>query len=147
MRLSPRQQALLDEIALLDDHQERLAAVVDRVRRRPPLPASDRIPAHRVPGCTSLVWLRAETRDGRCQYNADADSPLVRGLVLFLADFFTGSTPAEILATGLDPLDRLGLTRKLSPTRRHGLAAVLATIRNFARSNLTSREPHQPPET
>jgi cysteine desulfuration protein SufE len=135
MRLDPRQQALLDELAVPDDPQERLAAVVDRARRRPPLTAAQRTPAHRVPGCTSHVWLIPELRDGRCHFRADADSPLVRGLVLLLADFFDASPPAEILATDFDPLEHLGLTRHLSSTRRHGLAAVLRAIRAFAQAH------------
>ncbi|HWA84899.1 MAG TPA: SufE family protein [Opitutus sp.] len=137
MSLNARQQSLLDEIALHDDPQERLAAVVDRARRRPALPASDRTAAHRVPGCSSQVWLLPELRDGRCHFRADADSPLVRSLVLLLSDFFSNSTPAEILATDLDPLEPLGLTRTLSSTRRHGLAAVRRAIRAFAQTQLS----------
>lgn len=136
MPLLPRQSALLEEISLLDDPQERLAAVVDRIRRRPPLPPAERTAARLVPGCISQVWLLPSVRDGRCHFLADADSPLVRGLVLFLADFFDDATPAEILATDLDPLEHLGLLRTLSPTRRHGLASVLAALRTFARSHL-----------
>lgn len=134
MALAAKQQSLLEGLALIDDPQERLAVAVDRSRRTPSLPAAQRTPEHRVPGCVSAVWLVATLHEGRCRFRADADSPLVRGLVLLLCDYFDGGSPAEIAAGDADPLDALDLTRNLSPTRRNGLAAVRAAIRRFAES-------------
>ena len=136
MKLTAHQQHLLDAFLHLDDPQERLALVVDRARLRPKLPIELRTPAHRVPGCTSSVWLVPELRDGHCHFRVGADSPVVLGLVALLTDFHTDLTPAEILATSLDPLEHLGLSRSLSPTRRHGLAAVQAALRTFAQRHL-----------
>jgi cysteine desulfuration protein SufE len=138
MALTAHQQALLDEILLSDDRQERLAAVVDRARRLPKLRPAERTDAHRVRGCSSSVWLIPELRDRRCYFRVGADSPVVLGLVALLADFHAGSTPAEIVSNSIDPLETLDLTRTLSPTRRHGLAAVQAAIRAFAASHLST---------
>jgi cysteine desulfuration protein SufE len=128
-------QQLVDDLSIIDDPQERLAFVVDRAKKIPPLPAGERTDAHRVPGCVSVVWLVPELRDGRCHFRSDAESPLVRGLVALVCEFFSGFTPAEIIAADLDPLDALGLARNLSPTRRNGLAAVRAAIRAFAQQH------------
>jgi sulfur transfer protein SufE len=98
VNLDTRLQALIDDFAPIDDLQERLSLVVDRARRHPPLPAETRLDAHRVLGCISAVWLTAELRDGCLHFHADADSPLVRGLVVFLVEFFNDSPPAEIAA-------------------------------------------------
>jgi cysteine desulfuration protein SufE len=136
MALTPHQQALLDELHFTDDPQERLAAVVDRARHSPKLAAHERVDAHRVRGCSSSVWLIPEWRDDRCYFRAGADSPVVLGLVSLLAEFHTGSTPAAILANTTDPLEMLDLLRTLSPTRRHGLAAVQAALRTFAASHV-----------
>lgn len=133
MSLTDKLQRTVAEFSLFDDPHERLAAVIDRARRLPPLPDAERIEAHRVQGCVSVVWLIGEQRDGRCYFRSDATSPLVRGLVGFVCSFFNASPPAEILATGADPLEALDLVRNLSPTRRNGLAAVRATILDFAR--------------
>ena len=96
-----------------------------------------RTEAHRVLGCISAVWLTAELRpDGSLAFHADADSPLVRGLVVGLADFFSGATPAEIAASDADPLATLELLANLSPTRRNGLTAVRQRIRTLAQSHL-----------
>ncbi len=130
------QQSSVDEFLHFDDAHERLAAIVDRARRSPRLAPDERSPAHHVRGCASAVWLIPELRDARCHFRADADSPLIRGLVVLLADYFSDSTPAEILAADTNPLAALDLIKNLSPTRRHGLAAVHATIRAFAQSVL-----------
>ncbi|MBL9200418.1 MAG: SufE family protein [Opitutaceae bacterium] len=133
MPLTEKLELLASDLALLPDAQERLAAIVDRARRQAPLPAADRSDARRVAGCVSVVWLVGELRSGRCYFRSDAESPLVRGLVAFVCEFFTGATPAEILAQDLDPLEAVGIARHLSPTRKNGLAAVRTAISAFAR--------------
>jgi len=114
--------------------QERLSAVVDRTRRLPHLSPNERTPGNRVPGCVSSVWLIGEMHDNHLRFRADADSPVVRGLVGLLADFASGQTPADLLTEQLDPLDLLDLKRSLSPTRRHGLEAVTKAILRFAQT-------------
>lgn len=133
MTLAEKQHALVEELSLFDDAHDRLTVAVDRSKRVPPLPAAERTEAHRVLGCVSTVWLVPEVRDGVCRFRADAESPLVRGLVLLLTELFDGATAAEIAGSDADPLEALGLTRNLSPTRRNGLAAVRSAILAFAR--------------
>jgi cysteine desulfuration protein SufE len=129
-------QRLLDEFAVLEDPHERLAAVVERAKNTPVLPPSERIGANRVQGCVSIVWLVGEIHEHRCYFRSDAESPVVRGLVAFLCDFFNGADVGEVATSDLEPLDALGVTKNLSPTRRHGLAAARQTIREFARRSL-----------
>ncbi len=135
--MSPSVQlaALVEEYSYVDDPHERLALIVDRAKKNPPLPAAERDDAHRVRGCVSVVWLVGEHRDGVCRFRSDADSPLVRGLVAFVCEVFDGCSPATIVASDADPLEALGLLKNLSPTRRNGLASALAAIRAFAQQH------------
>ena len=130
--LTRKLQQVVAELAVIDDAQERLALLVDRAKRLPELPVEQRTAAHRVPGCVSVVWLAGELRDGRCHFRSAAESPIVRGLVAFVCEFFSAFTPAEILASDPDPLEALGIARNLSPTRRNGLTAARRAIREFA---------------
>lgn len=132
MTLAEKQQHLIDDLAIIEDAQERFAAVVDRARTRPPLSATERTEDNRVKGCISLAWVVAELRDGRCYFRSDADSPLVRGLLALLCDLYSEATPAEVAATEPVSLEALGLTKNLSPTRLNGLRSVRAKIRDFA---------------
>ncbi len=130
--LAEKQRQLVTDYSIIDDAQERLAAVVDHARRQPPLAAAERIEANRVKGCVSLAWVVGETRAGRCYFRGDADSPLVRGLLLLLCGFYSGAAPADVAATEPTLLEELGLARNLSPTRLNGLRSVRAKIREFA---------------
>jgi cysteine desulfuration protein SufE len=134
--LADKLQRLRDDLAVLDDPHERLATLVDRAKRTPALPAEDRIDANRVHGCVSVVWLIGETRNNRCYFRSDAESPIVRGLVAFLCDFFNGAPVAEVAASDLEPLEALDVIRNLSPTRRNGLAAARQAIRTFAQTSV-----------
>lgn len=132
MTFTTKLDQLITEFAPFEDPQDRLTAVIDRARRLTPLPAAARIDDNRIRGCVSVVWMTRELREGRCYFQGEAESPVVRGLIALLCEFFNGATPAEILATEADPLAALDLTRNLSPTRRNGLAATRAAIRDFA---------------
>jgi cysteine desulfuration protein SufE len=130
--LAEKQQQLIENYAIIDDPQERLAAVVDDARKMPPLPESERTEANRVKGCVSQAWISADLHDQRCRFRGDADSPLVRGLLKLICDLYTGATPAEVAATEPVLFEELGLARNLSPTRLNGLRSVRAKIREFA---------------
>lgn len=132
MTLVEKQRQLIEDYAIIPDPQERLAAVVDHARRRPPLAETERTEAHRVKGCVSQAWIVGEVRDGRCHFRSDADSPLVRGLLVLLCDFYSDATPADVVATEPALLEELGLAKNLSPTRLNGLRSVRAKIREFA---------------
>ncbi|MFI5357992.1 MAG: SufE family protein [Opitutales bacterium] len=133
--MTERQAQLLADFNLIEDNQERLSALVDRARRLPAFVESERRDAYRVAGCVSQVWLIGAWREGTGHFRCDADGPLVRGLVAFLCEYYSGANPAEILADNTDPLAALDLHRNLSPTRQNGLAAVRRAIGDFARQS------------
>lgn len=132
MPLAEKQPQMIADLLLIEDPQERLTIVVDRARARPPLPEAERTEANRVPGCISQAWVVGEVRDGLCQFRCDADSPLVRGLLVLLCDLYCDATPADVAATEPELIERSGLGRSLSPTRLNGLRSVRAKIRQFA---------------
>lgn len=136
MSVSEKQAQLIEDLSFIEDRQERLAAVVDRARRRPPFPADSKTDAHRVVGCISQVWVTGELRDGALHFAFDADSPLVKGLVALLVDLYDGATPADIVATEPVLFETLGINRDLTPTRQNGLAAVRAQIKAIAQRNV-----------
>ncbi len=129
---------MVDDLGLIENPQERFAAVVDRAKSRPSLPEADRTETNRVKGCVSLAWIACEVRDGRCHFRCDADSPLVRGLLVLFCDLYSGATLAEVATTEPVLLEQLGLTQNLSPTRLNGLRSVRAKIRDFASSQMDS---------
>lgn len=132
MTVSEKQTRLAEDFAIIEDRQERLAAVVAHARRRTPLLETEKTEANRVPGCVSSVWLIGHRADGRLHLRYDAESPLVKGLVGLLVELYDNAPPDEVIATEPTILADLGLLRDLTPTRQNGLAAVRARIKSLA---------------
>jgi len=135
--LAEKQQQMIEDLAFIEDAQERLSAIVDRARSRPPLPEAERTEVNRVKGCVSQAWVAGEIRDGRCHFRSDADSPLVRGLLALLCDFYSDATPDDVAATEPELFETLGVAQNLTPTRLNGLRSVRTKIRDFARAQST----------
>jgi len=132
MTLAEKEQKLIARYAVVENLQERLAAVVERARKMPPLPEEARTDAHRVPGCVSRVWLHGEVRDGVCHFRLDADSALVKGLASLLCELYDGAPCRDAVAFDTKALETLRLTETLSPTRQHGLSQVRRAIQAIA---------------
>ncbi len=132
MTLADKKRELIDDLSLLPSAQDRLMYVVDKAKKAPNLPAELRTDQTRVEGCLSNLWFVPEFRDGNCYFRVDADSHIVRGIALVLAEFYSGHPPKEILANDPSFLSEVGITQHLSPNRRNGLSRLWDKIRVFA---------------
>lgn len=112
--------------------------LTERGRRLRGLDLSERIPANRVPGCVSAVWLVDESRGGICHFRGDAEAPVLRGLVAIICECASGRPAGEVAQDDTDIVAALELERQLSPTRRDGLRALQAHVRARARVALQS---------
>lgn len=131
MSLSAKQSELIEDLNLIEDAHERLAALtsyVARTRLAEELKTDDLI----VPGCVSRVWVHGELRDGLTHFRCAADSPMVAGLIALLCDLYNESNPAEVAEVEPEIWTRCGFTKLLSPTRLNGLAAVRGRIKDLA---------------
>lgn len=138
MTVAEKHSHLFAALSSIPDRQECLTAIVDRGTRGIPYPIRLKTPAHRVPGCVSPVWLSSGRAGDQLTFQADAEAPVVRGLVRLLCELYDGALPADIAATEPTLLEELDLLRDLSPTRRNGLEAVRARIRDLAQRPLAT---------
>lgn len=132
MTLAEKKQELIDDLSLLPSAQDRLMYVVDRAKKSPALPEELRNAETRVEGCLSNLWFIPEYKEGKCYFRVDADSHIVRGIAVVLAEFYSGHPPAEILQNDPAFLSTVGITQHLSPNRRNGLSRLWDKIRGFA---------------
>jgi cysteine desulfuration protein SufE len=124
--------AIGDDLAVLDDWEERYRYIIDLGRKLPAFPEAWADDAHRVPGCQSRVWMDAVLRDGRMYYAGVSDAAIVSGLIAMLLRVYSGRTPAEIAATDPVFLKQLGLLEALSTNRGNGIAAMARKVRDVA---------------
>ena len=128
------QDAIVDEFAFFGDWTERYQYLIDLGRKLPPFPEEWKTEAHKVHGCQSQVWLVPSGSAQRLEFAASSDSSIVTGLIALLLRVYSGRSAAAILATEPRFVDAIGLAKHLSPTRSNGLAAMLKTIQEYARS-------------
>lgn len=134
MSPAERQQQLTDSLLCIEDPQERLAYVQDRVRKRAPLGPEWRTENCRIQGCVTKVWLAPRFEDGHCFFEVDSESVMVRGMASLVAEVYSGTAPVQINAFSCTILAAAGLERRITPTRLHGLAMLEAAIKAFAAS-------------
>ncbi len=132
MNLAEKQVELTAQLAALINGQNRLALLVERAKKLPPLTPELRVEQNLIPGCLAKLWFASRICDGRCFFACDSDSLVVKAIAGLLCDFYSGHAPAEILAHSPDFLAPLGITQHLTPNRRNALAKVWERIRRFA---------------
>ena len=99
----------------------------------PPLDDSFKVPALKVDGCASQVWLRPQIADGRFDFQGESDAMIVRGLIAVLHALYAGLPVKQVGAVdAVAELGRLGLNEHLSSQRSNGLRAMVERIRKVA---------------
>lgn len=124
---------IADTFAFLDDWEDRYRHVIELGKAMPPLEEALKVPATKVTGCASQVWLHPEIADGVYHFRGDSDALIVRGLIAILHALYDGVPVAGIAAIDAQAeLGRLGLNDHLSAQRSNGLRSMVARIRDTA---------------
>jgi cysteine desulfuration protein SufE len=135
MTLAEKQSELTTQLAALKNGQDRLALLVEKAKSRPPRAPQFRVEENLIPGCLAKLWFTAEFCDGKCFFEADSDSLIVKAIAGLLCDFYSGCEPKKILVHDPKFLAPLGITQHLTPNRRNALAKIWENIRQFAEAN------------
>lgn len=137
MSMLAKRAALLADLSLLPDGDERFGYLLAAGRRVPALNPTWKTDDRLLPGCVSRLWLYPQYRDGRCYFHLDADAEITKGIAAVVCGFYSGETPAEIISVGVDFLGEAGITQVLSPNRSNGLASLRRHIAAFAHTCLS----------
>jgi len=127
---------LADTFEFLDDWEERYRHVIDLGKAMAPLDDSFKVPALKVQGCASQVWLRPVVKNGLFDFEGDSDALIVRGLIAVLHALYSGLAVAAVAQVdAVAELGRLGLNDHLSAQRSNGVRAMVERIRKVAAEN------------
>lgn len=138
-----RFEDIAGDFELLDDWEDRYRYVIELGKTMPPLDDSLKVPATRVDGCASQVWImpKIEGRgaDARFEFAGESDAMIVRGLIAVLHALYAGLDMRSVLAVdAMTEMRRLGLDQHLSAQRSNGLRAMVGRIRAIAENTLQS---------
>ncbi len=125
-------QTIRDDLAFLDDWDDRYRYLIDLGKAMAPLPAEAYSDANKVQGCASQVWLlmHRDPTTGVLSIRGDSDALIVKGLVALVVALFDGRSPADIRAIDAKAFfDEIGLSSHLTAQRSNGLASMVARIK------------------
>ena len=126
-------QTIRDDLAFLDDWDDRYRYLIDLGKAMAPLPAEAYSDANKVQGCASQVWLVSSAEEGPdpvVHFSGDSDAHIVRGLVAIVLAAYDGKRASE--AAKLDATElfsKIGLVEHLSAQRANGLRSMIRRIR------------------
>ena len=134
---TPAFEEIAETFDFLDDWEDRYRHVIELGKAMPAMAPELQVPATKVEGCASQVWLRplvsGQGAAARFDFQGDSDAMIVRGLIAILHALYAGLTPAEVLRVDAPAeLGRLGLNEHLSSQRSNGLRAMVQRIRETA---------------
>jgi cysteine desulfuration protein SufE len=131
---SPAFEEIVETFEFLSDWEQRYGHVIDIGKAMSPLDEAFKVPATKVAGCASQVWLlpmiQGQGPEAKFDFQGESDAMIVRGLVAILHALFSGLSVSEVLKVDAPAeLARLGLDQHLSAQRSNGLRAMVARIR------------------
>lgn len=130
-------EELVEDFEFLDDWEDRYRHVIDLGKGMEPLAEALRVPATKVDGCASQVWLHAVFEGQKLHFDGASDAMIVSGLIAVLRNLYNGLTPDEVIAVDARAeMGRLGLNEHLSAQRSNGLTAMIERIRETAAAQI-----------
>ena len=130
---TPAFEEIVEDFEFLEDWEDRYRHVIDQGKAMAPLDEALKVPATKVHGCASQVWLHPVIEDGVFRFDGDSDAMIVRGLIAVLRALYNGLPVAEVVKVDAKAeLGRLGLNDHLSAQRSNGLRAMIERIREVA---------------
>lgn len=126
-------EEIVEDFEFLDEWEDRYRYVIDRGKAMTPLDEALKVPATKVDGCASQVWLHPQINNGMFRFDGESDAMIVRGLIAVLRTLYNDlpvNDVPKVDAPG--ELARLGLNDHLSAQRSNGLRAMIERIRNVA---------------
>lgn len=130
---TPAFEDIAETFEFLPDWEERYREVIALGKAMEPMPEALKVPATKVSGCASQVWIHPEIQEGKFGFQGDSDASIVRGLIAILKALYTGLPVAEVpRVDAARELARLGLDSHLSSQRSNGLRSMITRIREAA---------------
>ncbi|QBF32106.1 SufE family protein [Thalassococcus sp. S3] len=130
---SPAFEEIVEDFEFLDDWEDRYRYVIEKGKAMDPLEDALKVPATKVDGCASQVWLHPVIENGTFRFDGESDAMIVRGLIAVLRALYNDLPVADVSKVDARAeMARLGLNDHLSAQRSNGLRAMIERIRQTA---------------
>lgn len=106
--------------------------IIEWGKKLPPFNPEWKNEENLVSGCQSLMYLHAETQEGKIYFYAASDALISAGLAALLIEAYNGETPETVLTSPPLFLDSIGIPASLTPGRANGLASLYLKMKQEA---------------
>lgn len=128
---------IVEDFEFLEDWEDRYRHVIEQGKAMDALDDALKVPATKVDGCASQVWLHPKIENGIFRFDGESDAMIVNGLIGVLRLLYNDLSVKDVIQVDAKAeLGRLGLNDHLSAQRSNGLAAMITRIQETAAAAL-----------
>jgi cysteine desulfuration protein SufE len=132
MSVAEEQNKIVEKFSEIAEWDDKYSLLIKMGKDLGELDPEIKIEKNKISGCQSQVWMHAKMEDDKMVIFGDSDAMIVKGLVAMLIKVYSNQKPEEILSSPPEFLNKIGIDKHLSPTRKNGLGAMLKQIQLFA---------------
>jgi cysteine desulfuration protein SufE len=132
MDINEKINNIIQRFSAFDDWTDKYQLLIEMGNEAPLLKDEEKQEKYLIRGCQSRLWLKTELVNGKMQFKVNSDAVITLGIAALLTNVFNGETPAVVMETSVDFIDKTGLREHLSPTRSNGLTAMIKQIKLYA---------------
>lgn len=129
MKIEEIENEIVEEFEMFDDWMQKYEHIIDLGKSLPMIEEKYKTEDKIIKGCQSRVWLHSELINGKVVFTADSDAIITKGMVALMIRVLSDHTPDEIINAKLEFIDKIGLTKHLSPTRSNGLVSMIKQMK------------------
>lgn len=130
------EEEIVSEFEMFDSWMDKYEYIIELGKSLPLIEEKYKTEDHKVSGCQSQVWLKANKEGDRILYKADSDAIITKGLIGLLIRVLSNQKAEDIINAKLEFIDRIGMKEHLSPNRSNGLQAMINHMKGYAREYL-----------
>ena len=132
MRINENQDKIIEELLPLNDWFEKYEYLVSLGKALKPLDEKFKTEGNLIKGCQSKVWMRAEKKGDKICITADSDTLITKGIIALLLRVLNNQSPEDIINCNLYFVEKIGLSKNLSPARANGVVSIIKQIMLYA---------------
>ena len=132
MSIEERAAELEDEFSMFEDWMAKYEYIIELGKDLPLLDESEKSDDLLIKGCQSQVWLKAEMKDDKVVFRAEADAIITKGIISLLIRVLSDQPAEAIVNSELGFIENIGLKEHLSPTRSNGLVSMIKQMKLYA---------------
>ena len=119
----------LKAILEIEGEEGQFEYLIDIGKKSSAFSTEDRSEENKMSGCLAQVWIKHKKENSRNFFYGDSDAMIVKGLVVIIAEAFSGLTSEELKIIKHDVVNQLGLGPSLSARRQVGMMAMIDHIK------------------